>query len=348
MKNSNKEKNGHGLLLVGSADLNGKTVGGQLEKTKAIYYQLLSCGMDVTFCNMFEVGAGLGMVLRFMRAYFKNQYIVIVTSNRGTAVMVRLVRLLSKVKRRCVAFLLVGNQVEGISKFSDKQLDGINRFYVEVDEMRNRIGLKNKVGFFSNCKIINKQDASYELKKRPTICFYSEISYRKGFDLVVDVLDEINQKDIQLYLDVYGFFSDEKGEKREMMAMIKERNYIRYKGVLKKAEAAIHLKKYLFMAFPSRHKMEGVPGAIVDAYEAGLPVISSDVSYLPYIVRNGITGYVFHDKREFKDIMERAINAPERVINLRKNCLKEADKYDIKAAVDGLMTELLRMRDNRT
>ena len=100
------------------------------------------------------------------------------------------------------------------------------------------------------------------------------------------------------------------------------------------------MSQYSFMVFPSRHKLEGVPGAIIDAYEAGLPVICSDVGFLSQIVKDKETGYLFHSEDELINLLVKTLSNLGIVENIRQNCLKEAEKYDIKQSIKILHSDL--------
>lgn len=338
------DKNSMKILLVGTADLSGNTIGGQLEKTRIIYRELKTRNIDLTFCNMFKLGNGLRMIAKFIYYYLKKEYIIVITSNRGTSVMIEVISVLKRIWKRRVVFLLVGNQVEHLSTFPDRKLKTIDKYYFEVDEMRNQVSQKIKTGFLSNCKYIKKMNLDYQrVSDLKQICYYSEISCRKGFDTIVSVLNIINRESKKYQLDVYGFFSET--EKREMQALCDGKDYVSFKGTVKREETWKVLGQYLFMVFPSRHKLEGVPGAIVDSYEAGVPVIASDIAYLPYIVTDGKTGFIYHGEKELIDILNKIADDDTEILSFRKNCQIEAEKYNITSAIDLLLNDLQNLKN---
>ena len=63
-----------------------------------------------------------------------------------------------------------------------------------------------------------------------------------------------------------------------------------YRGVLPAAELRAELSGCDALVFPSRYPGEGLPGAIVEALQAGLPVIASRWRSLPELVRDGVEG----------------------------------------------------------
>ena len=52
-------------------------------------------------------------------------------------------------------------------------------------------------------------------------------------------------------------------------------NCARYCGIKDPKDSVKTLKNYFALVFPTRFYTEGIPGTIIDAYYAGVPVIAS-------------------------------------------------------------------------
>lgn len=63
-----------------------------------------------------------------------------------------------------------------------------------------------------------------------------------------------------------------------------------YQGVLEKESVLSTLQKYDVLVLPTYYEGEGYPGAIVEAYSLGLPVISTQWKAIPEIVEHEKTG----------------------------------------------------------
>ena len=72
-----------------------------------------------------------------------------------------------------------------------------------------------------------------------------------------------------------------------------------------------------------------MPGTIIDAYAAGIPVLASKWKSFGDVVIDGVTGYGYNFGREeeLKDILDKIIHNPDIVICLKPNCLKYATYY---------------------
>ncbi len=321
------------ILLVGSADLSGKTVGGQLEKTRIFYQALCSVKYyDVHFINMFAEKKSQ-ILLRIILRYFSSDAVVFLTSENGTRLLINVLHILKKITYKPSIFVAVGNPNKVLQSVNKNLLNDIDIAFFETERMAADMKkiLPGCTGCLTNCKSINTFYRNYHMDEKPIrICYYSEISKRKGFDTVIQILDRVNKEKKIYELDVYGYFGDDKAE----METYLKRSYVSFKNMIKRGEAASVLSQYFVMLFLTRHPQEGVPGAVVDAFEAGLPVIANDISYMKDIVKDGETGYILKAEDELeKKLLEMAQNMKP-VIEMRQNCVKEARKYDISNAVN--------------
>lgn len=326
------------VMLIGSADLSGKKIGGQYEKTRLVYNFLKAEeDIEVHFCNMFDIGRNVRLFTTILKGYFGNDCVIVITSTRGTKVISRLLYLFRIVKKKIIVYLVVGNQQNLLRSLPSVIASSIDKLYFEVDSMQDELRDKYNVGFFSNCKDIHLFKFKHTVTDPIRICYYSEISYRKGFDRIIRALDVINKDRKNYGLDVYGFFAD---DEVDMKKYFKSRNYLSFKGTVKRENSHKTLSQYCFMVFPSRHKSEGVPGAIVDAYEAGLPVICSDNGFLPQVVKDKETGFIIHSEKELINCLANILENLDIINDMRSNCLREAKKYDIKQSIKKLHDDL--------
>ena len=98
------------------------------------------------------------------------------------------------------------------------------------------------------------------------------------------------------------------------------------------------LKYYFALLFPTRYYTEGVPGTIIDAYAAGLPVIASKWESFNDVIDQDVTGYGyrFADVEELTDLLTRIAKDPEMVTSLKKNCIDKAKYYLPKNSIENI------------
>lgn len=110
--------------------------------------------------------------------------------------------------------------------------------------------------------------------------FLGHVSEVKG---VRDLIHASRQLD-GVSIDAYGPLTGELGQ--EDFAG----SGVTYKGVVSPTAVPDLLRGYDVLVLPSRYWAEGYPGVVLEAFEAGIPVIASSIGAIPEIVgkRNGI------------------------------------------------------------
>ena len=83
-----------------------------------------------------------------------------------------------------------------------------------------------------------------------------------------------------------------------------------YKGCVPFDQSVHVLKNSFMLLFPSVYQGEGMPGTIIDAFSAGIPVIASNWHFNERLVREGVTGYCY-DWRNSGLLTERICYAVE-------------------------------------
>ena len=97
------------------------------------------------------------------------------------------------------------------------------------------------------------------------------------------------------------------------------------------------------LLFPTKHKDEGFPGTIVDAFCAGLPVIASNWTSCCDIVTDKKTGiiYEFSNKKELKQAIIQSLMLNEQeYITMCRNDIIEAKKYLPEFAINSIIDYL--------
>ena len=106
-------------------------------------------------------------------------------------------------------------------------------------------------------------------------------------------------------------------------------SYIQYKGFIPYDKSVEELKSYFALLFPTLFYTEGIPGTVIDAYAAGVPVISSKWESFSDIIDDGVTGmgFGFNCMDEFHNILMTVAETPEILNRMKVNCLQKASEY---------------------
>lgn len=224
-----------------------------------------------------------------------------------------------------------------------KRLNGI---YVETKLLKKKlleIGLNN-VFVLPNFRQINFINNKIKKVMKPfRLVYFSRIEKEKGIELAIEAINRINKnrKMEIVTLDIYGPIQPNYQE-IFMKIIAKCKNYISYKGYLEPNNIHKILSKYDLMILPTFCRTECFPGAIIDSYISGVPVLASNWQYSNEIIKENITGKLFisQDIEDLTNKLEFLISNPDLIFKMKKNCLGEAKKYDADFIVDILIKDI--------
>lgn len=226
-----------------------------------------------------------------------------------------------------------------------KSFDGI---YVETSSMRRNlesIGFTN-VSIIPNCKeleILKEDELIYDTRKPLRLCTFSRVMKEKGIEDATNVVKEVNERagETVFSLDIFGAVDhDQEVWFNHLKSSFPD--FIHYKGPVAYDQSVDALKSYYVLLFPTRFYTEGIPGTMIDAYAAGIPVISSKWENYSDIIEDGKTGFVFEflNTAEFAKILEQLMEEPEIACRMKKNCIKMASAYSPENAVSFLVQRM--------
>lgn len=227
-------------------------------------------------------------------------------------------------------------------------LKKVDVIYVETNFLQQElIQMRfNNIVYMPNFKrlhILSEAQLHYDYKKPYKICTFSRVAKEKGIENIIEATKKVNQKlgKVGYELDIYGPIENEyKVEFHKIMQAVPA--YIQYKGVVPFDQTVEVLKNYFMLAFPTYYPGEGFPGTLIDAFSAGLPVIATDWRYNSEIVK-GHVGIIY--RGDTYDPLIRAMleihENPQIILSMKKECLKEAEKY-IPDKVMKILVENLR------
>lgn len=219
-----------------------------------------------------------------------------------------------------------------------KKLTGI---FVETNSMKKKLDNMNfkNVDVIPNFKVlepIEKEELNMTFEMPYFLCTFSRVMKEKGIEDIVDAVININNKyKKEIYkLDIYGKIDD--GYQIEFEKISKQfPNYIRYMGMVEPHESVKVIKNYFALVFPTKYYTEGMPGTLIDAYMAGVPVISSLWGNYEDVFIDNVTGwgYEFSNNMQLEKLLEKIINNPNDFIKMKETTLENSKKYTSKIAI---------------
>jgi len=210
----------------------------------------------------------------------------------------------------------------------------ILRIFVETKRMKAglaQLGLKN-VEVVPNFKFFPKQDPW--VPKKPSLplrTFYlGRIEPRKGIDLIFKVLSEKNVEEKLVYVDFFGPVQED--YESTFLAKVSRFSETQYRGVLDFSNdpyAYQLLAGYDLFLFPTFYPGEGFPGAVLDSFFSGVPVLASDWNFNQEVIQDGKNGLIFPAKNQqaFSDTMQKILQNPSILVEMSKEAWLVAQDY---------------------
>lgn len=329
------------ISVIGHFGFGTDAADGQTVKTR-VFTQALTerYGSDQTarYDTHGSVRAMLKMPFLTIKVLRESENIVIFPAHRGVRVIVPLLTLFNGVFHRRLHYCVIGGWLPSLleqHRSLQNKLKSFRGIYVETSTMKSaleRAGFKN-IYLTPNCKQLNlldKDELIFPAKEPYRLCTFSRVMQEKGIGDAVKALTAVNeQKGKNVFtLDIYGQIDAGQTEWfRELSASFPDA--IRYCGVIPFDQSVNTLKNYFALLFPTRFFTEGVPGTVIDAYAAGVPVIASRWESFSDTVDEGVTGigYPFKDEIALKRVLSELAERPGTINEMKKNCLSRAENY---------------------
>lgn len=338
-----------GHFAVGLQYLNGQTI-----KTKIVTGELERVlGADQV--AIVDTHGGRKMLLKspfqVLGALKNSANVVILPAKNGLRVYAPMLAVFRRFFRnRKLHYVVIGGWLPQFlenRKWLAKALMGFDSIYVETHTMKSALeaqGFSN-ISVTPNCKeltILAETELVYENAEPYKLCTFSRVMREKGIEEAVDAVQTVNAVlGRQVYsLDIYGQIDP---AQTEWFAKLQEGfpECVRYGGMVPFDKSVEVLKDYFALLFPTYYEGEGFAGTLIDAFSAGVPVIASDWKYNAEIVGEQV-GFVYptRDREAFVNVLMRAAENPEIILNKKKACLKEAHKYRIDEALRILIEKI--------
>jgi glycosyltransferase involved in cell wall biosynthesis len=329
--------------ICGHFNLGSKPVGGQTIRTRSLAEQLEKAyGPDqvlkVDTANWKRKAPIL--FFRCLSMALHSEHIIILPAKNGVKLLLPLFVLLAGILRKRLHYVIIGAWLPNMLKqypILRKALKKVDCIYGQTDTLLHKLsdlGIEANTYLLPNFKSCKPEPLCLKEEKHRKpyrLCIISRVNQKKGIESAVRVIGRINREEKQanVLLDIYGPI-EESYRERFYRILNRYPDFVKYKGVLDSKETSEVIKDYYLMLFPTGYYTEGFPGAILDAYFSGLPVLASRWESGPDVIREGITGYTyeFNQEEDFYHKLNFLLQNEQMVMDMRKHCLREAEKYE--------------------
>lgn len=279
-----------------------------------------------------------------------SEHVIFLTDSGGIRVFPWLLGFANMFYRRRIHYVVIGGWLAEYLKnhpLLAKCLKKLHRIYPETSSMEEALqdmGFANvrRMPNFKNLKPLEEPLPVIREEPYP-FCTFSRVMREKGIEDAVKAVRAVNEAFGRpvCTLDIYGSVDPlEKDWFAELSAGFPEE--VRYCGVVPFEKSVEVVKNYFALLFPTFYPSEGIPGTILDACAAGVPVIASRWSGFRDVVEEGITGigYPYLHNELLPDLMKQVIAKPEILLDMKKHCLRKAESFQPEHVIRILLQEL--------
>jgi len=168
--------------------------------------------------------------------------------------------------------------------------------------------------------------------------FVGQVKEQKG---VFDILTVLEQTD-RIRCDFYGTVFEK--DRQAFMEAVERLDHAEYRGTLKPTEVVRTMQDYDILLLPTFYPGEGYPGVIIEAFFAGIPVLSTDWRSIPELVQHGHNGLIVPvaSPEAIKHELLHLLDHQETYDCLRKNAFESARQYTEQNVLEKILVPLIR------
>lgn len=337
--------NGRNVGIIGRIDRDGTECDGQTVKTRTLYRLLCDrygSGAVSTVDTLNYRSHPLDVWRQLILCFRKCNDIIVLLSDSGRRFLFPLLFLSARLWNKRIYHDLIGGNLAEELKARPRSLVYLNSFmrnWVEstalVQEL-SRLGVQN-AEFLPNFKSIEAAPvpSCYRRSNPVRFCTFSRVCRDKGIGTAVDAVCELNRGSVspRAVLDIYGPVED--GFAEEFGLLLDGRENVRYCGVVAPEKSVSIVKGYDAVLFPTEHQQEGMPGTIIDALFAGVPVLASQWPYYSDMLEDGQTGFSYAQGSigGLRRAIDRFLTcSEEKMLEMRQECSRRSEMFSASSA----------------
>lgn len=333
------------IVVIGNFGYKTNQLDGQTVKTRSILEFL----RKMNFQDLTVVDTSFKFnITKIFQLIISQHLIIYVGAANSFKYLLPFIWSLSKIKKSQIHYIHVGSF---LVQFLKK--NATYRFFIKnatanycetfgmIKELTN-FSIFHNLHYLPNFRITNFKPKFRETKTPLKLVYFGRILKEKGINLLFDA-HEILRSEFEaglITIDYYGQIVD---EGIDFKNKVKESNGLRYNGYLDPDSVQKTLTNYDALVFPTYFHEEGFPGAILDAFLSGIPVIASDWLYNSELVEHRKTGLLFKvmDSQELASSLNQLIISPSLLDDLRKRAIEKGRELYYELSTEILRKQLL-------
>ncbi len=294
------------ILVLGAFGYQRGQLDGQTIKTRMVREMLRQRaeGRTVRHFDTLEVRRNPLLLLRLLLRLLTCRVLVIMPAHRSLTYILPLAYWLSRVARYRLLLICIGGwQVDYFlgsetlrpHPYQLAVARRVDAIFAEQKATARR--LREELHFQNVAYLPNFRKASPTPPPTPSdpsqplrLVYLGRINQQKGIGLIFRLVEYLRSRSIPVMVGIYGQVASE--YHAEFQSLVDTHADVSYHGALQPSEIPVALAGYDVMLFPTRYYTEGLPGTIIDAYLAHLPVIATAWLHAQEFIDDGRTGLI--------------------------------------------------------
>lgn len=279
-----------------------------------------------------------------LRAFVRCEHIFVLLSKNGRRFFFPLLTGLNLLFRRRLYHVVIGGALPDEVRARPALGRQLARFEVNwvecaaLKEALERLGVTNAEVLPNFKRLSPLSPAQLVPAGRDPFVFvlFSRVRRDKGVSLAAEAVAQVNRRPGGRRAVLYIYGPVEPDYQAELDALLAAHaGQVFYRGCVPSGESVQALRGSFLLLFPSTYAGEGMPGTLLDAFSAGVPVLAADWHFIGEWVRSGETGFLYpwQQPEQLAGRMLYAMEHPEEVEAMRPACLREAQKYTPEAVM---------------
>lgn len=344
--------------LIGRVDRSKTLFDGQTVKTRMMFRLLAeSFGVDRVYVvdTKDYKQQPVSVTAAVVKCLLSCDDIFVLLSNNGRRLLFPILAWAARIRGVRIYHNLIGGWLASDIDDDRSIVRSINQFqvnWVESRQLKTRLeqqGVTN-VDFLPNFKYLDIPERAKRGGIGPDyrFCTFSRVTEKKGITDAIKAMQEVasSYQAGTVSLDIYGPIDED--YEREFNSLVKESPFARYCGCVDPEKSACVIGRYDALLFPTKWRLEGMPGTIIDALVAGTPVIASRWQYYDEMLEDRKTGlsYEFGAQDMLAETIMDFINLGDAAVELRAGCLEKAEQYSPHVVRKIIIDEMNKKDDN--
>ena len=228
--------------------------------------------------------------------------VVVMLGRNGVHTLLPIILTISKVVRTPLIFVPIGGWLDELVNrvpFLSFVFNNCHCILPQTDRLARSLYknlTKPKILVLPNFRVINhmpfkRNEASRNSGKYFKVIFHARVTKDKGAWLLLDMAEKIEAMGItDVCFDIFGPIDPD--DSAEFISKIDLLKNVFLKGSISTAKLYSILPGYNLSILPTFYPGEGFPGTVLDAYNNGVPVLTTRWLDIPSYVEEGKTGFL--------------------------------------------------------